>query len=417
MPIHTYNFADITGATHKELGIGEIVDDALSRNLEGIVVISSGNFSYAIQEEIEARDVCLKLFNLVNRGPKSKSEVRIPNGDILKTNEERVAVVRESIGLDLRMQDYTDFIPFAYGAHAENILEGSPDYVVCPIGSGKLWLSIVKKVEELDLDTKVIGITPKGKNAFFPNKNANLDSVADKLTAPYTHLREQVLAETSTHIVAEVSERQLKKAYKIAQRENITCEPSGAAGLVVYDARFRSKYGINMGDNIVVVSTGKGFKQEVIEAKTRECRRRTGIGAVTSMFLGGALYLVAQTLGGISDHQMAMELMASMNTPTDQRALQYMAEREGVSSVMNLSSDAVSMAGTLSVMDSDGLEYVHGMRNPKKRETYEDFAKREVYQDFAFRCPNFGRSDFKYCKPHHVGPKRGLWWKTKMFAL
>ena len=368
MTIRTYNFADVTGATHKELGVGEIVDDALSKNLEGMVVISSGNFSYAIQEEITRRKLGLKLFNLVNNKPRSQSDVQIPNGEILRTNDERVDVVKDSIDLDLRLQDYTDFIPIAYDNHAESILQGAPQYVVCPVGSGKLWLSVVKKVQELNLATSVIGITPKGKNGFFSDSlTGDLDSIADKLTAPYTHLRGEVLDQAPTHIVAEVSERQLKKAYKIAQRENITCEPSGAAGLVVYDARFRSKYSISMEDNIVVVSTGKGFKQEVIEAKTRECRRKTGIGAVTSMFLGGALYLVAQTLGGISDHKIALELMASMNTPTDQRALQYMVEKEGVNSVMGLSADAVSMAGTLSVMDSDGLEYVRGMGNPKKR--------------------------------------------------
>ena len=71
MSIHTYNFADITGATHKELGVDEIVDNALSKDLEGIVVISSGNFSFAIQEEITRRESSLKLFNLVGRKSRS----------------------------------------------------------------------------------------------------------------------------------------------------------------------------------------------------------------------------------------------------------------------------------------------------------------------------------------------------------
>ena len=394
MPIQIYDFANVTGATHKELGVGEIVDDAVSQKLEGIVVISSGNFSFAIQEEIERRNLGLKLFNLINGSPRSELEVEIPNGDILRTNEERIAVVRNSVGQDLRLQDYTDFIPHAYSQHAESILTWNPDYVICPIGSGKLWLSIVKKAKELMLDTRVIGITPKGKNAFSPEGfNVSLDSIADKLTAPYTHLRDEVLAQAPTHIVAEVSERQLKKAYHEAKNQGVDCEPSGAAGLVCYDSRFRSKYEISGEDNIIVVSTGKGFQQELLDIKTMESNRRVGLGVVTSMFLGGALYLVAQTIGGVSDRQLAMELMANMDTPTDQRALQYMAEREGTSSVMNLSADAVSMAGTLSVMDSDGLEYVHGMRNPKKR---------EVYQDFAFRCPQHGRSDFTVCKPHKV---------------
>ena len=111
MSLKVYNFNDFTGATHKELGVEELVDDAESRNLERIVVISSGNFSFAIEEELERRESPIKLINLVGGKPK-EGEVQIPNGEILRTNEERVCVARSS-GLNLRMRDYTDFIPTA----------------------------------------------------------------------------------------------------------------------------------------------------------------------------------------------------------------------------------------------------------------------------------------------------------------
>ena len=55
MPVKIYDFHNITGASHKEVGADEIVDDAISKGLEGIVVISSGNFLHAIREEIEER--------------------------------------------------------------------------------------------------------------------------------------------------------------------------------------------------------------------------------------------------------------------------------------------------------------------------------------------------------------------------
>ncbi|MBT3814464.1 pyridoxal-phosphate dependent enzyme [Candidatus Woesearchaeota archaeon] len=382
MSIHTYNFADITGATHKELGVDEIVDNALSKDLEGIVVISSGNFSFAIQEEITRRESSLKLFNLVGRKSRSNSEIEIPNGDILKTNEQRVSVVRDATGLNIKIQDYTDFIPNAYGVHAEVILASTPDYVLCPIGSGKLWLSIVRKVQSLDISTKVIGVTPKGRNAFFLNNlTRNLDSVADKLTAPYTHLREEVLAESPNHIVAEASERQLKKAYNKAKQRNIECEPSGAAGFVVYDQKFCNQHEIDKSDDVVVVSTGKGFKYEVDQTRNTECKRRSKIGTLATLFVAGTFCFLAQTMAHISDQQIARELLSTMNSKTDYRALVYMAEREGVSSIMSLSADGVSMAGTLSMMDQTGLDYIVHSQDPKKAAMYRDFVSKCPYDN------------------------------------
>ena len=144
-----YNFRDISGATHKEIGVAEIMQNAQNRGLEAICVISSGNYITALQEE--GRRQGIEVYNLVNHEPQNDHEVPM-NGRILRTKKERLEAV-EARGIKTTLDDYTDFTPTAYTAHADGILQDNPDYVICPIGSGKLWLSIVKRIEERNKGT------------------------------------------------------------------------------------------------------------------------------------------------------------------------------------------------------------------------------------------------------------------------
>ena len=260
-----YNFKDVTGATHKEVGVDEAIQDAREKGLDAICVISSGNYVEALREKADD----LMVFNLVNRKPRDTFEVEIPETTILTTAEERRDLVR-SKGFTGSIDDYTDFLPKVYSEHAENILKENPDYVVCPIGSGKLWLSIVNKVEELGLGTKVIGVTAKGKNGFYWEGNWDLESIADKLTAPHTSLGKEVLSKKN-HTVFEASERELRKAYRRARRERVDCEPSGAVGFMLYDRKFRREIGIGQDNSVVIISTGSGLSDTVdkIHKKSR----------------------------------------------------------------------------------------------------------------------------------------------------
>ncbi|PIZ52411.1 hypothetical protein COY27_00245 [Candidatus Woesearchaeota archaeon CG_4_10_14_0_2_um_filter_33_13] len=389
-----YNFHDVTGATHKEVGVEEIVDDAVDKGLSGLVVISSGNFSEAISDEIAKRGLKLELYNLVNGIPKSKNEVRIPNGQILRTAKERIQLVRDVRGLEGALDDYTDFFPKSYTAHARLILQSRPDYVLCPIGSGKLWLSLVREVEATDSNSRVIGITPRGKNAFFfstSGKKFDLSSVADKLTAPYTHFQHEVLSHGPRHTVAEVSEKQLKRAYKHAQMEGCDCEPSGAAGFVFYDSSFRKDVSLNLSDRVMIVSTGKGFKAEVADMKRRESGIKMKVATVTTALFLGFTALTFGYFRALQDQHDAQEIMSVLpDNKYGREVLEFVALREGVSSPFRLDSQQASDALTLYMMNSDGLSFVQGSVDPKKA---------ELYQDFAMRCRNHGRPDFKYCEP------------------
>ncbi len=71
--------------THKALGIDEVVQDALTHNVDTLIVISSGNYVSALVNEIERQNLeqRLHVVNLVNKPMASPCrEVHIPPGRI-----------------------------------------------------------------------------------------------------------------------------------------------------------------------------------------------------------------------------------------------------------------------------------------------------------------------------------------------
>ncbi|HLC51977.1 MAG TPA: pyridoxal-phosphate dependent enzyme [Candidatus Nanoarchaeia archaeon] len=266
MPMyHIYDFQKITGATHKDLGSEEIILDAMKRDLKAILVISSGNYIDALRRCGDRLNPRLKIYNLTSKETKHQFEVRIPTGRILRTHPERIEVVRTS-GFTESIDDYTDFIPTSYAIHAREIVSENPDYVVTPIGSGKLWKSIVEAVGRERRDTTVIGIAPKGKNAFIDSSQIIKGSIADKLTAPYTKLAKDIADKCKNkHKVVEVTEEELSRSLVTARGKGFYVEASGAAGFVVFEDEFRQREKIADESKIVIVSTGRGLRDIIRE--------------------------------------------------------------------------------------------------------------------------------------------------------
>ena len=266
MRYEIYDFQNITGTTHKAIGVKEIITEAETRGLEAICVISSGNYSDALNKEILRSNSKIQLYTLVNKksSKEEDTEVEIPTGRILRTNEERVNLVRDQLDFKGLIDDYTDFIPGEYYSHADEILKSNPDYVICPVGSGKLWYSIIRTVAHLGIKTKVIGITPEVNQGMINNSKGGI-SIADKLTSPYTRLgyifnHPLSILSSDQFMLAGVSEEQLKSAYQLAQKE-VICEPSGAAAFVIYDNCFREENNIKENSDVLLVSTGMGINE------------------------------------------------------------------------------------------------------------------------------------------------------------
>jgi len=382
MQYEIYNFADLTGNTHKELGAEEAIEDALKRGLEAICVISSGNYIEALRDAAKPHN--LSVYNLVGSKPRSEYEIAIPQGEILITNEKRVALVKEA-GFQGRIDDYTDFIPSNYAVAAEEILANNPDYVVCPIGSGKLWWSLVQKSKNLGLATKVIGITPKGKNAFYYDSNIrNLDSIADKLTAPYTKLKEEVIAEAPKHIVVEVSERELRKAYRKAKKQGVDCEPSGAAAFVSLEGYFQKQFGLE-NEKVVVVSTGIGISAMVKNVKLTEKKRRHrfAISAIAASLIMSLSYgFLNNEVERYETLQASIEF--SLKNPRLSEKMQFIAGRNKLDSVFKLSEEELDEARILDGMSYDTIDrLVYGEEMADLWHAWE--LRNYCYEDLDFR--------------------------------
>jgi len=111
MVVKIYNFADITGSTHKELGVGEIIDNVLLNELEGIIVISSGNFSEAIETEIKAYAKKQAFNILYDKCPCAFGTYRVDTREWMKEipNKQKKAIVKnfQTIIPELRKKETT----------------------------------------------------------------------------------------------------------------------------------------------------------------------------------------------------------------------------------------------------------------------------------------------------------------------
>lgn len=282
--IEVYDFYARTGSTHKIIGIDEIVQDVLDNEVNTISVISSGNYLDAILEKIKEKGLegILKVVNLVNRLSEDTgdgyNELLIKERMVLKDAEERQDYVSANLKNTGKVKDYTDYIPKALEEYAEGMLASAPDYISLGVGTGKLAAVLCKIIEDKELKTKLIMVVPKGENGIF-NKNNLYEkgdklyykkfkpkSLADKLSTPYTFFKGEIeKAMKDGHVIIQATNKDFKKANRKATELGRTAGVSGSAGFVLYDEGIRKRYGIKEDSYILIVNTGKGSKEEVIE--------------------------------------------------------------------------------------------------------------------------------------------------------
>lgn len=308
MEIRVYDF-NAFGRSHKSVGVDEVLQDALDRNVDTISIISSGNYIGTILFEVRKRGLegKFRVVNLVNGKSSLEDEISMGDNLILRDSEERAAFVERVLGDAGKVVDYTDFQPKAYESEAENILGSNPQYIGLGVGSGKLFLSLRKMIQEKGLRTKLVGILPKGENGVFNDDNLhekngglffrrfNSRSPADKLVCPYTFFKPQLLeAVGDGHLLVEVSNRDLRKANRKSRKLRYDAEVSGSAGFVLYDSKFRAANGIPEDSEITVINTGRGYNWE--KMILRERKRRFGC---FSLILGASALLLGLFLSRI----------------------------------------------------------------------------------------------------------------------
>ncbi|MFH1500771.1 MAG: pyridoxal-phosphate dependent enzyme [archaeon] len=303
--IKVYDFEKQTGSTHKQLGVYEIIQKAREEGADTLSVISSGNYVGEILRAIRGQglDSELRVVNLVNRKAKSDLELEIEGSRILRDAVERQAHIAERLGG--KVIDFTDYIPRALERKAEEILQESQDHISLGIGTGKLFVAIKRAIQSQGLNTKLVGVMPRGENGVFNDANLYEDengdlhyrkfnprSFADKLTCPYTFFKDEILqARDEGHILLEVSNSQLRQANRAAKKQGCRAELSGSAGFVIYNSRVKEKLGISQDAEILAINSGYGYETRRSELRSalQSLALPAAVAASALIVLGGAV--------------------------------------------------------------------------------------------------------------------------------
>ncbi len=248
------------------------------KELPQMSIISSGSAANAIQR-------MLKSYSLPNLkvliGHKLNSKIKkgletigceIYETDLSKKvlNSEDILKLTDNIGgIDITSDDSLGPYDTFYDWLSYDVVNQGADFIFVPYGTGHLFENItniaVKEAKSFFHDKRLIVKSSTIKQCnFFGATTNNPASKADKLYSPhlpFVHFDKSwiKLAISKGYIgsksnVYTVQERFIDKAMKIAKENNITCEPSGIAGLGLM---LQMKNKISKNKKILIVNTGK----------------------------------------------------------------------------------------------------------------------------------------------------------------
>jgi len=276
--------------THKDRLAWEIIvtykhileakkQDLFKKELPQFSIISSGNAAYTIQTYFKKYDLPnLKVIldSKINKKIiESLKEIGCelylyPLTKKTLTWQDILKITENPNGLDITSNQAFDPTTRFYDWLSYEILNENPDYVFVPFGTGNLYeniLNVVKKeISSLNgNDPRLKGnITKLREITYFGATTNNQKSKADKLYSsdlPFSQYSQQWInyykmagycSQKSNVII--IKEKYIDEALKIAQKNNITCEPSGISGLALL---LQIKKQIPKDKKILIVNTGK----------------------------------------------------------------------------------------------------------------------------------------------------------------
>ncbi len=226
-----------------------IIEEARRLHVDKLVLITSGNSGYSLAKM--AQGTGIKVVCVVSRRLEEsiKEALRAVAYQVIELNldqkilrpEELITIARETD--EEVIWDVTNGYEDAYISIIKEIAhELQPDYIVCPIGSGGIFIGLVEGVTHYLPKTRVIGIGTK--EAY--------QSYADKLSTPWTpYTRAMENAVKDGHLLHRFPEEQIKRIYK--QYKNYSeFEPSSAIVFGVLDLEV-----LKPTDTVVLVNSGK----------------------------------------------------------------------------------------------------------------------------------------------------------------
>lgn len=248
-------------------------------HLPQMSIISSGSAAVAVQTMLRRYDLpSLKVLVHFGLASEVKKHLESIGCEVYETDLNKRVLLTEDIlkltdnpgGIDITSDEALGPFDVFYDWMSYDILNQSADWVFVPYGTGHLYENIVNIAQReassfVFHDKRFKGDARKiGKCHFMGATTNNPNSIADKLYSPhlpFVHLDPHWinLAKRKGHIGAKsrvgiVREEFLQEAIKIAEMNNLVCEPSGIAGLAML---LQMKNEIPQEDKKLVINTGK----------------------------------------------------------------------------------------------------------------------------------------------------------------
>src|SRR3989344_2605059 len=275
--------------THKDRMAWEIVvtyrdfltakkQGQIKGNLPRMSIISSGSAACSIQYYLKAYGLpALKVLADTNTNPRIIDGLKKLGCEIYQTDlskqplswKEMLQLTNNPNGFDLNSSEALDPTTRFYDWLSYEIINESPEYCFIPFGTGNLYENLLnvnkREVSLQQPDPRFSGkVEVLRKCNFIGSTTNNPKSKADKLYSPhlpFVHYNEQWMKlykyagycgpESDVFVIQETF---LDRAMELAQKQNITCEPSGIAGLALM---LQIKDSLPKNKKMLIVNTGK----------------------------------------------------------------------------------------------------------------------------------------------------------------
>ena len=210
--------------TYKDRRSELIISEALKHDIDKLVLITSGNAGFSLARF--AMGSRIKVICIVDEnipyGPYERLKsvcykvIKIDLSNCIVSSEELISLAKEEE--NDHVWDVTNGMDESYESIIEEIRGENPDFLITPIGSGEAFLGMLSGIEKYQLQTTLVGVTPKNNPSF-----------ADKLCAVWTPYRDRIesISRTGRHRLIRVEEKDIKETYSLV-KEYIKCEPSSA---------------------------------------------------------------------------------------------------------------------------------------------------------------------------------------------
>lgn len=250
----------------------------LKGELPHMAIISSGSAAIAIQTMLaKYRLPGLKVIADVHMAPKTVNYMKKIGCEVYQIDLSKkalgwrdiLALTNNDGGIDITSDPTLGPTTRFYDWMSYEILNSSPEYCFIPFGTGNLYEHILninqKEVSRIFHDPRFQGdVKVLQKCNFMGATTNNPHSKADKLYSPhlpFVHFDEQWInsykyagycgPESDVYLL---QEKFLDEATRIAEREKISCEPSGIAGLALM---LQMKEKLPREKKMLIVNTGK----------------------------------------------------------------------------------------------------------------------------------------------------------------